>query len=38
MLAVQSCGEQVQAVYIEIAWALVKASKGEKGAKKTDGD
>ena len=38
MLAVQSCGEQVQAMYIEIGWALVKVSKGEKGAKKTDGE
>jgi len=28
------CFSPEQAVYIEIAWALVKASKGEKGAKK----
>jgi len=38
MVAVQSCGEQVQTMYIEIGWALVQVSKGEKGAKKTDGD
>jgi len=38
MVAVQSCGEQVQAMYVEIGWALVRVSKGEKGAKKTDGD
>jgi len=33
MMAVQSCGEQVQAMYVEIGWALVQVSKGEKGAK-----
>ena len=37
MIAVQSCGEQIQEMYVEIGWALVQVSKGEKGTKKTDG-
>lgn len=34
MRAVQACDEQVQAMYIEIGWALVRVSESEKGAKK----
>lgn len=35
--ALNSCNERDQAVFMDIAWAYIRAVQDEKGAKKTDG-
>ena len=36
MRAIQSCGEQDQAVLMEMAWAFLRATRGAKGEKEAD--
>ena len=36
--ALNSCNERDQAVFMDIAWAYIRAVQDEKGAKKTDGN